>query len=189
MENAITALALFAAALGLLAVFFVKLGRLTFWKMAAYFPEQALQYVSNDPAWIVQQSVEPRPGEEFVGPFTLRVPTLGRAVKLYARQDQIEQSQQRFVDEHRELLPRHGFPYMSLLALAYPVLAILYMGKTPASPILVLGYGFANLGYLLGAATVIPGHFRVLGLDYRIQTSIAAIIFWLSGVVLSNVAT
>ena len=188
MENAITALILFAAALALLAGFFVRLGRLTFWKMAAHFPEKALEYVTNDPAWIVQASVEPRPGPEFVGPFTLTIPNLGRSLKLYARSDQLEPSQQRFVDEHRELLPRHGFPYLSLLTLAYPTLAILYMGKTPASLVLILGYGFANLGYLLGAATVIPGHFRVLGLDHRVQTLMAAIVFWVIGFVLSNVA-
>ena len=68
---------------------------------------------------------------------------------------------------HDGALPRRSFPYLSLLALLYPVAAILYMAKTPASPILILGYGFANLGYLLGAAMVVPGHFRILGLDDR----------------------
>ncbi len=62
------------------------------------------------------------------------------------------------------------------------------MAKTPAPPILILGYGLAILGYLLGAATVVPGHFRVLGLDDRIPTLIAAVIFWVIGFVLSNVA-
>lgn len=61
------------------------------------------------------------------------------------------------------------------------------MTKTPASPILILGYGFATLGYLLGATTVFPGHFRILGLDDRIPTLIAAIVFWVIGFALSNV--
>lgn len=90
---------------------------------------------------------------------------------------------------HHDLLPRHSFPHLSLLALLYPTLAILSMSKTAASPILILGYGFANLGFLLGAATIIPGHFRILGLDDRIPTLIAAIVFWLIGFVLSNVTT
>lgn len=187
MGNAIIALVLFVAALGGLAVFYVKIGKLSFWKLAARFPEQALEHVSNDPAWVVIQETESAPGVGFTGPFLLVVPSLGRTLKLYAREDQIEASQQRFIEMHLELLPRHGFPYLSLFALIYPVVAILSMAKFPAPPILILGYGFANLAYLLGAATVIPGHFRILGLDDRITTFIAAVIFWVIGLVLSNV--
>jgi len=188
MSNAIVALILFIAALGGLALFYGKLGKLSFWKLAAKFPEKALEYISNDPAWVVLQGSESAPGSGFTGPFLLAVPSLGRTLKLYAREDQIEASQQRFIEMHRELLPRHGFPYLSLVALLYPVIAILSMTKTPAPPILILGFGFANLGYLLGAATVIPGHFRILGLDDRIPTLIAAIVFWVIGFALSNVA-
>lgn len=188
MSNAIVALVLFIAGLGGLAVFYGKLGKLSFWKLAAKFPEKALEYISNDPAWVVLQGAEPGPGPGFTGPFRLAVPSLGQTLKLYAREDQIEASQQRFIEMHQELLPRHGFPFLSLLALLYPALAILSMVKTPAPPILILGYGFANLGYLLGAATIIPGHFRILGLDDRIPTLIAAVVFWVIGFALSNVA-
>lgn len=188
MGNAIIALILFIAALGGLALFYVKLGKLSFWKLAAKLPEQALEHVSNDPAWVVIQGAESAPGAGFTGPFLLAVPSLGRTLKLYAREDQIEASQQRFIEMYRELSPRRSLPYLSLLALLYPIVAILSMAKTPAPPILILGYGFANLGYLLGTATVIPGHFRILGLDNRIPTLIAAVIFWVIGFVLSNVA-
>lgn len=188
MSNAIIALVLFVATMGGLAFFYGKLGRLSFWKLAANFPEKALEHVSNDPAWVVLQGSESAPGAEFTGPFVLAVPSLGRTLKLYAREDQIQASQQRFVEMHRVLLPQWGFPYPSLLALLYPVVAILSMTKTPAPPVLLLGYGFANLGYLLGAATIIPGHFRILGLDDRVPTLIAAILFWMIGLALSNAA-
>lgn len=188
MSNAIIALVLFIAALGGLALFYGKFGNLSFWKLAAKFPERAFEYVSNDPTWVVLQGAEHAPGPDFTGPFLLAVPSLGQTLKLYAREDQIEASQQRFIEMHQDLLPRHGFPYLSLLALMYPVLAILSMAKTPAPLIPILGYGFANLGYLLGAATIIPGHFRILGLDDRIPTLVAAIVFWLIGFALSNVA-
>ena len=188
MSNAIVALVLFIAALGGLALFYGKHGKLPFWKLAAKFPEKALEHVSNDPAWVVLQGSESAPEPGFTGPFLLPVPSLGRTLKLYAREDQIEASQQHFIEMHRELLPRYGFPYPSLLALLYPVAAILSTAKTPALPILILGYGFGNLGYLLAAATVVPGHFRILGLDDRIPTLIFAVVFWVIGFALSNVA-
>lgn len=188
MSNAVVAMALFIAALGGLALFYSKFGKLSFWKLAVEFPEKTLEHVLNDPAWVVLQGSEAAPGVDFTGPFLLPVPSLGRTLKLYAREDQIEASQQRFIEMSRELSLRRGFPYPSLLALIYPVVAILSMAKTPASSILILGYGFVNLGYLLVAATLIPGHFRILGLDDRIPTLIAAVIFWMIGLGLSNVA-
>lgn len=188
MTNVIIALVLFVAALGGLALFYGKLGKLSFWKLAAKFPERAFEHISNDPAWVVHEGEESAPGPGFTGPFLLAVPSLGQTLKLYAREDQIEASQQRFIEMHQDLLPRHGFPYLSLLALLYPVLAILSMAKTAAPPILILGYGFANLGYLLGAATIFPGHFRILGLDERVPTLVAAVIFWVIGFALSNVS-
>ena len=188
MSNAIVALILFIVTLGGLALFYGKLGNLSFWKLAARFPERALEHISSDSAWVVLQGSESAPGSGFAGPFRLAVPSLGRTLKVYARKDQIEASQQSFVEMHRKLLPQRGFPYPSLLALLYPVLAILWMAKIPAHPLVILGYGFANLGYLLGAATVIPGHFRILGLNDRIPALIAAIVFWVIGVALSNVA-
>jgi hypothetical protein len=170
MTNAITALILFVGILGAIGLFYRKLGKLSFWKLAGKLPEQALEHASSDPA------------------FLLSVPSLGRTVKLYAHRDQIESSQQRFIDRYRDILPRHEFPYLSLLALLYPVAAILWMSNTPAPPMLVLGYGFANLGYLLGAAFLFPGHFRILGLDDRFPTLVAGVLFWVVGFALSTVA-
>ena len=187
--NAGIAVVLFAGILGAIGLFYSKLGKFSFWKLAANLPNQAFEYVSADPAWVIVVGSQPTPGKEFVGPFLLAVPTLGQTVKLYAREDQIENSQQRFIERYRDLIPRRGFPVLSLVALFYPVVAILSMASTPASPILMLGYGFANLGYLLGAASVLPGHFRILGFDDRLPTLVAGVLSWVVGFVLSNIVT
>lgn len=187
MMNAGIAVVLFAGVLGAVGLLYVKLGKFSFWKLAAKLPEQAFEYVSADPAWAIVAGSQPAPGKEFVGPFLLPVPTLGRTVKLYAREDQIESSQDRFIERYRDLVPRRGFPVLSLVALLYPVGAMLSMASTPASPILILSSGFANLGYLLGAAFVFPGHFRVLGFDDRLPTLVAGALSWVIGFVLSNI--
>lgn len=187
MMNAGIALISFAVVLGAIGLFYEKLGKFSFWKLAAKLPEQAFEYVSADPAWVIIAGSQPAPGKEFVGPFLLSVPTLGQTVKLYAREDKIESSQQRFIERYRDLIPRRGFPVLSLVALLYPAGAILSMASTPASPILILGSEFANLGYLLGAAFVFPGHFRILGLDDRLPTLVAGVLFGVVGLFLSNI--
>ena len=181
MTNSLGAVALFIGIVSVIAVFFGKMGNLSFWKLAAQLPDQAFEWWTSDPTWMVLENSAPAPGEGFVGPFLFTVPTLGRTLKLYARQDQIEQSQQRFVQKHASLLPPRRFPILSSLALLYPIGAMLSMSNTPAPSFLILGYGFANLGYLLGVAFVVPGHFRVLGLDHRLPTVVVAVIFWIIG--------
>ncbi len=189
MTNSLIALALFIVILGAIAVFFGRRGKLKFWKLAAELPNYAFEWFTNDPAWIIILADEPTPGENYVGPFFLFIPLLGKTIKLFAHEDQIEESQQRFLEHYKELLPDRKFPYLSAFAMLYPIAAMLWMSKTPASPVIILGYGLSNLGYLLGVAFIFPGHFRILSLDYRIPTLIAAIIFWLIGVVLSNFPT
>ena len=188
MTNSLGAVALFIGIVSVIGVFFGKMGNLSFWKLAAQLPDQAFEWWTSDPTWVVLENSAPAPGEDFVGPFLFTVPTLGRTLKLYARQDQIEQSQQRFVQKYASLLPPRRFPILSSLALFYPIGAMLSMSNTPASSFLILGYGFANLGYLLGVAFVVPGHFRVLGLDHRLPTVVVAVIFWIIGFALGNVA-
>ena len=187
MTNSLGAVALFIGIVSVIAVFFGKMGNLSFWKLAAQLPDQAFEWWTSDPTWVVLENSAPAPGEGFVGPFLFTVPTLGRTLKLYAQQDQIEQSQQRFVQKHASLLPPRRFPILSSLALLYPIGAMLSMSNTPAPSFLILGYGFANLGYLLGVAFVVPGHFRVLGLDHRLPTVVVAVIFWIIGFALSAI--
>lgn len=102
MSNAIIALLLFIAALGGLALLYGKFGNLSLWKLAAKFHELPLEHVSNDPAWVVLHGSESVPGEGFTGPFLLAVPSLGHTLKLYARKNQIEVSQQRFIEAYQK---------------------------------------------------------------------------------------
>ena len=82
MSNTIIALFLFITSLGGLALFYGKLGNLSFWKLAAKFPELTLEYVSSDPAWVVLHGSESVPGAGFIGPFLLAVPSFGQPLKL-----------------------------------------------------------------------------------------------------------
>jgi len=81
------------------------------------------------------------------------------------------------------------FPWPSALAVLYPITATIYIAAwTPAGPTMVVGYGLANLGYLLFAAGIWPGSFRVFGLKKRWQVFGAALAFFILGTVLSNVS-
>ncbi|MGB2944689.1 MAG: hypothetical protein WBB80_06305 [Nitrospira sp.] len=81
-----------------------------------------------------------------------------------------------------------SFPWPSALGLLYPITAIVYVGTaTPAGAALVVGYGIANLGYLLFVAGVFGGTFQILGLNNRWQVFAAAVAAFLLGTLLSNV--
>lgn len=83
---------------------------------------------------------------------------------------------------------RTGFPRPSAVALLYPVVATIYIATTTsAGTTMVIGYGIANLGYLLFAAGVFGGSFRILGLRNRWQVFGAAVVSLVVGTVLSNV--
>ncbi len=96
MSNAIAATLIFAAAIGGLALFFALAGRLSFWKLAAKLPDQAIEFMSSDPAWTIpgDSGAPPR----CVGPFLLSVPSLERTIKIYGDPDRIEESQARFIE-------------------------------------------------------------------------------------------
>lgn len=81
------------------------------------------------------------------------------------------------------------FPWPSALSLLYPISATIYIATwTPASPTMIVGYGLANLGYLLFGAAMTVGSFRVLGLRKRWQLFAAALLAFASGTVLSNIS-
>ncbi len=81
-----------------------------------------------------------------------------------------------------------GFPWPSALALLYPIAATIYIATwTPANPVMVVGYGLANLGYLLLGAGIWSGSFRVLGLRKRWQVVSVAVVSFVLGTVLSNI--
>jgi hypothetical protein len=81
-----------------------------------------------------------------------------------------------------------SFPWPSAVGLLYPIAAAVYIATaTPAGAAMVVGYGIANLGYLLFASVVFGGTFRILGLKNRWQVFGAAVAAFLLGTVLSNV--
>jgi hypothetical protein len=78
-------------------------------------------------------------------------------------------------------------PWGSGIALLYPIAASFYVAQhTPASVMTVVGYGFANLAYLMFAAGVIAGHFYIFNLRTRLHVFIAAIVLFGAGTLLSN---
>ena len=90
----------------------------------------------------------------------------------------------------RDEKPRRvgGFPWLSALCLLYPIGAMAYVAMyTPASITTILGYGFAQLGYLLVAAGIFVGTFRVFGLRKRWQILLLGLISFCIGTALSNV--
>jgi len=81
------------------------------------------------------------------------------------------------------------FPWVSAISLLYPIGAAIYIAmQTPARPPMILGYGLANLGYLLVGAGVFKGTFRILGLKKRWHVLVAGTIAFLIGTFLSNIA-
>jgi len=184
MSEATIATLIFGAVLIGLALFFSFSGRLSFWKLASKLPNEALEHFEKGSAWVFADDTE-RPNG-FSGPYYLPVPSIGRTVKLYADPDRIEESQSSFIEQYGDLLSAQGFPYFSFVALLYPIAAMLSLSETPISIVGILGYGFANLGYLLLAAGIFFGKFRAFALEGRVITIIAAVVSWIVGIVLTN---
>lgn len=80
------------------------------------------------------------------------------------------------------------FPWLSAISLLYPVGAIIYIStQTPASLPMIIGYGFANLGYMLFGAGIFKGTFKIFGLKRRFHVFAVAVIATLTGIFLSNI--
>ena len=86
-----------------------------------------------------------------------------------------------------------GIPWVSLLALAYPITAGVWMYRSAAptghAGALVpgMGYGLANLGYVLLAAGIVGDSFAILGLHRRPRVLLVAAGAWVRGTVQTNV--
>ena len=81
-----------------------------------------------------------------------------------------------------------GFPWPSTVALLYPLGAAIHIAAaTPAGLADVGGYGLGNLSYLLFAAGICGGSFRILGLNTRGRVFGAAVVSFLMGTLLSNI--
>jgi len=80
------------------------------------------------------------------------------------------------------------FPWVSAIFLLYPIGAAVYIAtQTPARPPMIVGYGFANLGYLLVGAGIFKGTFKIFGLKKRWYVLVAGAIAFLIGTFLSNI--
>src|SRR5438876_196902 len=81
-----------------------------------------------------------------------------------------------------------GFPWPSAAALLYPIgAAVVIAITTPAGLADIVGHGLSNLGYLLFAAGIFGGSFRILGLNTRGWVLGAAVASFLMGTLPSNV--
>lgn len=82
----------------------------------------------------------------------------------------------------------YKFPWPSAIGLLYPTAATLYIATfTPAGGEIAIGYGIANLGYLLFMAGALRGTFRIFGLKKRWSVYGAAVGCFLLGTVILNV--
>ena len=187
MPASALAIAIFVLTLAGIATFFVVFGRLSFWKLVHRIPYSASEFFRHSPVWLVQEKGEASPKEGYIGPFLFVDPELGRSVRLFALEAELEKSQKQFMEENRDEVPRYTFPWISALSLLYPISAMKSMGSESGSTVQILGYGVANLGYLMMAAAIITGSFRILGLEYRIQTLIGALVAIVAGLLITNV--
>lgn len=187
MPASVLAIAIFILALVGIAIFFVVYGRLSFWKLVHRIPYAASEFFRKNPVWLVQDRDEAPPQEGYIGPFLFVDPELGRTVRLFALEAELEKSQKQFMEENRDEVPRYTFPWISALSLLYPISAMKSMGNNSGSVLQILGYGVANLGFLMMAAAIVTGSFQILGLEYRTQTLVGALMAIAVGVVITNV--
>lgn len=178
----VSAIAIFIIILLLLRIYFVNLGKLSFWKLAAVNIDDFFDHMENNPAWYYSSSKITKPSSDYVGPFYFKRNNL--TYKIFGHKDLLEESQKEFIEKFNLKRQKKPFPLISFIALSYPILA---MTSVPGNSwVLCLGYGLSNLGYLLIFCGVISGSFRVLGLDHRIQVFGASIFFIILGIILVN---
>ena len=80
------------------------------------------------------------------------------------------------------------FPWISAISLLYPIGAAVYIAtQTPAKPSMIVGYGLANLGYLLIGAGIVKGTFEILRLKKRWHALVAGAMAFSIGTCLSNI--
>ena len=76
--------------------------------------------------------------------------------------------------------------FISTYSLAYPILAMIYIRTHTTDTGIIIGYGLAQLGYLLIASGIIWGTFKVFDLDTRLKTIIMGICCLFIGTVFSQ---
>jgi hypothetical protein len=90
---------------------------------------------------------------------------------------------------------RRGAYWVSAVSLLYPALAAAWLWRFAgreadhggqAAVFGTIGYGIANLGYLLGFAGIVFGQFPVFRLRGRGRTLAVAFVLWLAGTLVAN---
>jgi hypothetical protein len=189
--QSIVAVAVFCLVIVVWHSIYVRRGNIGFWQLAADQPDAAFEWMQGRSDWIVLRPDDPKlkqlkDSPELVGPFKLAVPSTGGVVTMFAESKSIDESQNEFIKSFGGSKQRTSLPWLSSLAMVYPIVAMLVIARRGSPFLPTLGYGFANLGYLLFAAGIVSGSFRALGFRYRIPTLIAAVAVWVLGTVLSN---
>jgi len=88
----------------------------------------------------------------------------------------------------QDFIRGNPFPWISSAALLYPISAVAYgIMKTPMSFIELSGYGIANLGYLLLAASFFTKSFGIFRLHKRWQIIVSGAIALIVGTIFSNI--
>jgi hypothetical protein len=187
----IEAVAIFLVVVFIWRTIYVKHGNIGFWQLAANQPDAAFEWMEGRSDWIVLRPDDPKIEQfksdaDLVGPFKLYVPKLAGLTTIFAKNATIDESQKEFIDAFGGARERSNFPWISTLTILYPITAMLTIANQGAPLLPTLGYGFANLGYLLLGAGILAGSFRALGFRYRIPTLIAAVAVWIMGTSLSN---
>jgi len=187
----IVALAVFCLVIVIWRVVYVRRGNFSFWQLAAEEPDAAYEWMQGRSDWFVLRADDPKVKElksqtHLVGPFRLWVPSAGGFVTIFAERDSIDESQREFTNSFVGARCETAFPWFSWVAMLYPIIAMIWAHIRGAPFFPTLGYGFANLGYLLFVCGILSGSFRALGFEYRVPTLIAAVAVWVAGVVLSN---
>ena len=187
----IEAIAIFVVVVFIWRLVYVKHGNIGFWQLAANQPDAAFEWMESRSDWIILRPDDPeieqyKNDADLVGPFKLAVPNLGGRVVIFAKESSIDESQSEFMKSFGGSREQPSFPWISSLTMLYPMVAMVTIANQGVPILSILGYGFANLGYLLFCAGILAGSFRVLGFRYRIPTIIAAVVIWIMGTVLSN---
>ena len=79
--------------------FILRQGNLSFWKVAAKHPDQAYQFFKDEECWFIDDVPADIESSQITGPFKLFVPSIDSFVAVYALADEIERSEEKFLQQ------------------------------------------------------------------------------------------